>query len=88
MIGLKLNEFYEILGILKNCPAYQDNKKFKKFIEAFEASYWNYVDRKYSSKKDVNLSIFKPFVLRIKLEDFEEAGIAIASKTDDFIPEI
>ena len=88
MIGIKLSEFYEILGILKNCSAYRDNEKFKKFVEEFEKSHWNYVDRKYSSKKDTNLSIFKPFVLRIKLEDLEEAGIAIVSEMDDSILEI
>jgi len=72
MIGLKLNEFYEILGILKNCPAYQDNEKFKKLVEELEKSHWDYIDRKYQRKdEEIDLSVFKSLILRIKLDDLD-----------------
>ena len=71
MIGLKLNEFYEILGILKNCPAYQNNEKFKKFVEEFEKSHWNYIDVKYKKNEEIDLSIFTIFMLQIKMEELD-----------------
>ena len=88
MIGLKLNEFYEILGALKNCPAYSNNEKFKKFVEELDKSHWDYIDRKYSLNKDIDLSIFSHFIIKIKFEDLKEAGIKIPAKTDDYIPDI
>jgi len=72
MLGLKLNEFYEILGILKNCPAYQNNKNFQDFVKELENSHWNYIDKKYEKgDEDIDLSIFKPIVLIVKLDDLD-----------------
>ena len=71
MIGLKLNEFYEILGMLKNCSAYLDNEKFRKFVEELEKSHWDYINRKYKKNEEIDLSIFTNFILQIKMEELD-----------------
>jgi hypothetical protein len=64
---LKLGDYYQIIGALKNCSAYKNYDKFKEFVNELEESYNKYVEECLNSKTKVDISVFSLFSLELNL---------------------
>jgi len=72
---LELSDFFQIIGSLKNCSAYQSFDKFKQFVDEFEKSYWEYVNVEFNAGKEAEVSMVALFSLKFNLRKYPFSNV-------------